>query len=85
HDPEPLLFHNEPILRDGEIVGYLSSGNYGHHLGAAIGLGYVPQAPGEGAAQLLAARYEIDVAGTRVPAQPSLKPLYDPKSLRVRL
>ncbi|MGF1444829.1 MAG: FAD-dependent oxidoreductase, partial [Pikeienuella sp.] len=47
HDPEPLLFHNEPILRDGEIVGYLSSGNYGHHLGAAIGLGYVPQAPGE--------------------------------------
>ena len=25
-DPEPLLYHNEPILRDGEIVGYLSSG-----------------------------------------------------------
>lgn len=41
-DPEPLLFHNEPILRDGEIVGFLSSGNYGHTLGGAIGLGYVP-------------------------------------------
>ena len=41
-DPEPLLYHNEPILRDGEIVGYLSSGAYGHHLGAAIGMGYVP-------------------------------------------
>ena len=37
-DPEPLLYHNEPVLRDGEIVGYLSSGNYGHHLGGAIGL-----------------------------------------------
>ncbi len=24
-DPEPLLYHNEPVLRDGEIVGYLSS------------------------------------------------------------
>ncbi len=42
-DPEPLLYHNEPILRDGEIVGYLSSGSYGHHLGgAAMGMGYVP-------------------------------------------
>jgi len=41
-DPEPLLYHNEPILRDGKIVGYLTSGNYGHHLGAAIGLGYAP-------------------------------------------
>ncbi len=41
-DPEPLLYHNEPVIRDGKIVGYLSSGNYGHHLGAAVGLGYVP-------------------------------------------
>ena len=41
-DPEPLLYHNEPILRDGAVVGYLSSGTYGHHLGAALGMGYVP-------------------------------------------
>ncbi|MBT4490981.1 MAG: FAD-dependent oxidoreductase, partial [Rhodospirillaceae bacterium] len=40
-DPEKLLYHNEPIWRDGVIVGYLRSGNYGHTLGAAIGLGYV--------------------------------------------
>ncbi|MDM3843420.1 glycine cleavage T C-terminal barrel domain-containing protein, partial [Proteus mirabilis] len=32
-DPEPLLFHNEAIVRDGEIVGTITSGNYGHHLG----------------------------------------------------
>ena len=31
-DPEPLLYHNESILRDGEITGYLTSENYGHHL-----------------------------------------------------
>ncbi|MEL6736621.1 MAG: glycine cleavage T C-terminal barrel domain-containing protein, partial [Pseudomonadota bacterium] len=83
NDPEPLLYHNEPILRDGEIVGYLSSGAYGHHLGAAIGLGYVP-CKGESAADVLASSYEIDVCGTRVAAQASLKPLYDPKSERVR-
>ncbi|MGB1825188.1 MAG: GcvT family protein, partial [Candidatus Puniceispirillaceae bacterium] len=41
NDAQPLLYHNEAILRDGEIVGYLTSGNYGHHLGGAIGLGYV--------------------------------------------
>ncbi|TDK46242.1 GcvT family protein [Antarcticimicrobium luteum] len=82
-DPEPLLYHNEPILRDGQIVGYLSSGAYGHHLGGAIGLGYVP-CTGETAQQVLASRYEIDVAGTQVAAEASLKPMYDPKSERVR-
>ena len=82
-DPEPLLYHNEPILRDGEIVGYLSSGAYGHHLGAAIGMGYVPCA-GEKADQLLGSSFEIDVCGTRVAARASLKPLYDPTSERVR-
>ena len=82
-DPEPLLYHNEPILRDGEIVGYLSSGAYGHHLGGAIGMGYVP-CKGESADQLLASRYEIDVAGTRVAATASLRPLYDPKGERTK-
>jgi len=83
-DPEPLLFHNEPILRDGEYVGYLSSGNYGHTLGGAMGLGYVPCA-GEKAAEVLASTYEIDVMGTRVKAEVSLKPMYDPKSERVKV
>ncbi|KZY06541.1 MULTISPECIES: GcvT family protein [unclassified Sulfitobacter] len=83
-DPEPLLYHNEPILRDGKIVGYLSSGAYGHHLGGAMGLGYVP-CRGETAAQVLSSRYEIDVAGTRVAAEASLKPMYDPASERVKV
>jgi len=82
-DPEPLLYHNEPVLRDGQIVGYLSSGAYGHHLGGAIGMGYVPCA-GETAAQVLASRYEIDVAGTRVVAEAALKPMYDPTGARTK-
>ncbi len=83
-DPEPLLYHNEPVLRDGQIVGYLSSGAYGHHLGAAVGLGYVPCAT-ETPAQVLASGYEIDIAGTRVKAEVSLKPMYDPSSERVKV
>jgi 4-methylaminobutanoate oxidase (formaldehyde-forming) len=82
-DPEPLLFQNEAILRDGKIVGTITSGNYGHHLGGAIGLGYVPCA-GESAADVLASRYEIEIAGERFPAEASLKPMYDPKAERVR-
>jgi len=83
-DPEPLLYHNEPILRDGEIVSYLSSGSYGHHLGAAIGMGYVP-CKGETAEQLMASAFEIEVAGTRVKAEASLRPMYDPKAERTRM
>ncbi|MGR3699901.1 MAG: GcvT family protein [Roseovarius sp.] len=82
-DPEPMLYHNEPLLRDGEIVGYLSSGAYGHHLGGAMGLGYVPCA-GESAEQVLASGYEVDVAGVRVKAEASLRPMYDPGSERVK-
>ena len=84
-DPEPLLYHNEPVLRDDKVVGYLSSGGYGHHLGAAIGMGYVPCAqPGETPADMLASAYEIDVMGTRVKAVAQLKPFYDPKGERAK-
>jgi 4-methylaminobutanoate oxidase (formaldehyde-forming) len=83
-DSEPLLYHNEPLLRDGEIIGHLSSGGYGHTLGAAIGMGYVP-CKGETVADVLTSSYEIDVAGVRVKATASLRPMYDPKSERVKV
>ncbi|WP_153771813.1 FAD-dependent oxidoreductase [Labrenzia sp. CE80] len=83
-DPEPLLYHAEPIIRDGAIVGYLTSGNYGHTLGAAVGMGYVP-CEGQTAQDILASSYEIEIAGQRVSATPSLKPFYDPKSERVKV
>ena len=38
-DPDPLLITMRPFC-DGELVGYLTSGNYGHHLAGAIGLGW---------------------------------------------
>ena len=80
NDPEPLLFHHEPIVRDGEVVGHLTSGNYGHTLGGAVGLGYVP-------AELAKETngWEIEVAGARVSAEASLRPMYDPKSERVKV
>ena len=77
-DPEPLLFGHEPILADGRTAGTLTSGSYGHTLGGAVGLGYVP------AEMLDAADFAINVAGTIVPADASLRPLYDPTGTRMR-
>jgi len=82
-EPGVMVYHNEPLIRDGKIVSYLSSGAYGHHLGAAIGMGYVP-CKGESAADVLSSSYEVEVAGRRVRAEASLAPMYDPKSERVR-
>ena len=84
-EPEFHLHHNEPVLRDGKIVGYLTSGAYGHALGAAIGLGYVPcNRRGERPEEMLNADYAVEIAGRRVATEVSLRAMYDPKSERVK-
>ena len=86
-DPEPLLYGNEPIWRDGAIAGYVTSAMYGHTLGRAIGLGYVEDGENGNPVDadfVNAGSYEIEIAGERFPARASLKPLYDPKGEKVR-
>jgi len=83
-DPEPLLYHAEPIWRDGTLVGRISSGAYGHTLGRAIGLGWVSHPDGVSDDFVERGRWEIEVACERVAARAQLAPPYDPKSLRVR-
>ena len=81
-DPEPLLYHNEPVWRGNELVGHITSGAYGHSLDACIGLGYVAVDPGtEGIPD---GSFEVEVAGVRVPAEASLRPFYDPGNQRIR-
>ena len=84
-DPEPLLYQNEPILRDGEIVGHTTSGNYGHALGGAVGMGYIHGKGGVTKDYVESGRFEIEVAGERVPATASLRPMYDPRAERVKI
>jgi len=84
-DDQALLYHNEPIWRDNKIVGRISSGMFGHHLGKSLGMGYVECAQqGEPADAILSGHYEVEVAGVRITATPSLAPLYDPTSARVK-
>jgi 4-methylaminobutanoate oxidase (formaldehyde-forming) len=80
--PDALLYHNEPICRDGVIVGRISSGMFGHTLGKSLGMGYVEH--NTKYASMLEGVYEIEVAGVRLKAQPSLIPFYDPQSLRIK-
>jgi glycine cleavage system T protein len=86
-DPAPLLYHNEPILRNGRPVGQIRSGWYGHTIGRAVGLGYVDDTAGSITPQALEEdnSFEIEIAGERVPARASTRPWYDPTGSRVRV
>jgi 4-methylaminobutanoate oxidase (formaldehyde-forming) len=84
-DPEPLLHGEEPILLDGEPVGYIRSGAYGHTLGGAMGFGYVEHPDGVTADLVRSARFEIRVAGVPIPSTASLRSMYDPDNVRVRM
>ena len=80
-----LLYHNEPIWRDGQLVGRISSAMFAHTVGAALGLGYLANAGAPLSDEWIATgRYEVEVAMERVPARVSLRPFYDPSGERVR-
>ena len=83
-DPEPLLFHAEPVLRDGVVVGYVRAASYGWTLGASVGLAFVTSDQPVTKDWLDAGSWEVDIAGERWAAEVSLRPMYDPTSARVR-
>ena len=79
-DPQPLLHGGEPIYRDGVRVGDIHSGNYGHTLGGAVGLGPISNKDGVSKEYIQAGKFEIEVVGMRYPARASLRAMYDPKN-----
>ncbi len=80
----PLVYHNEPIVREGEIVGLVRSGMYGHTLNGPVALGYAEFPGARDDETVLAGDYQIEIAGERHRAQVSLEPMYDPQSCRSR-
>jgi 4-methylaminobutanoate oxidase (formaldehyde-forming) len=84
-DPDVVLLGRETIYCDGNRVGWLSSAGWGYTVEKNIGLGYVRDPErGVDAEYVLSGSYELEVATERVPAQPFLKPLYDPELKRVK-
>jgi heterotetrameric sarcosine oxidase gamma subunit len=83
-DPEPMLFHAEPVWRAGKPVGYVRAASYGFTVGGAVGLVMVEAGEPLNQAYVDAADWEIEIAGRCYPATASIRPLYDPQMLRVK-
>jgi 4-methylaminobutanoate oxidase (formaldehyde-forming) len=84
-DPEPLMFHAEPVWRNGKCVGYVRAASYGHTVGGAVGLAMI-----EGGHDVVDSKYlesgtwELEIAGKKYPAIASMKPLYDPEMKKIK-
>ena len=83
-DPEPLLYEREQLYRDGERVGEVKNGAYGHTLGGGVGLASIDLEDNVTDDFINSGSWELDIVGTRYPATVSLTPLYDPKRERIK-
>jgi 4-methylaminobutanoate oxidase (formaldehyde-forming) len=84
-DPEPMMFHAEPVRRDGKMVGYIRAASYGHTLGGAVGLAMIEAPEPIDGKWIEAGRWDVEIAGTMYPAIASLKPLFDPENKKVKM
>ncbi len=83
-DAAPLLHHNEPVLRDGNVVGFVTAGAYGRTAGAAVGLCLISLPDGETNKRAIHnGDYSVMVEGRQIAADVSLAPFYDPDSKRM--
>ena len=83
--PDLLLYHDEPICRDGRLVGRVTSAMWSYVEDRSLAMGYLRHGDGVTADWLEEGRFEIEVAGRPVPATPSIRSFYDPKNRRVRM
>ncbi len=83
-DPSVILLGRETIYRNGERVGWLSSGGYGHSVDLPIGYGYIRHKDGVTPEFMASGHYELEVASTRVAANLHLSALYDPQNLAIK-
>ena len=83
-DPNPLMLGNEPVYRNGALVGYITSASFGHTLGRSVGMGYVVCEDGVSADYVLSGAYEVEIANARFAAAVYVKAPYDPTGARVR-
>jgi 4-methylaminobutanoate oxidase (formaldehyde-forming) len=83
-DRDVVLLGRETIYRNGERVGWLSSGGWGYTLETNIGYGYVRNKAGVDRDYILSGDYELEVATERVPCEVFMDPLYDRKMERIK-
>ena len=84
-DPDRLLYHDEPIYRDGELVGRTSSGMFSYTENRALAMGYLEADHGVTQEWLDGGTFEIEVATEKIPATASIRSFYDPRNERTKL
>ncbi len=80
----PMIYHEEPVYRNGVIVGSTTSGAWGHRVNKSLGLAYVKHAEGVSKDWIEGGHWEIELAWKRYPLQVQLSSFYDPKGLRIK-
>ena len=87
HDPDTLVYHDEPIYRDGALVGRVSSGMWSYTEDRCLAMGYLTNHEGDGvvADWLDSGTFDVQVGLDRVPLSTSLRSWYDPRNERVRM
>jgi glycine cleavage system aminomethyltransferase T len=83
-DPDPLLYGDEQLYRNGEHVGEVRNGAYGHTLGGSVGLAMIEGDDDITDDFLLSGSWEADIVGSRYPLRVSLEPMYDPRRERIK-
>lgn len=83
-DTDRLLYREEPVWIDGKRAGSITSGMYGHRVGASLGMGYVRSDEPITAEWIAAQRFEVEIGWERYAARAQLAPFYDPKAERVK-
>jgi len=84
-DPDPLIYHDEPIFKDGELVSENTHGAYGYLVGGSVGMCYLKNEDGITNEWIQAGTYEIGVNGKRYSITIHLTAPHDPKGLRARM
>lgn len=75
----PYLIHNEPVWKGGDIVGHVTSGDWGHRLQAMVGLATLEKAGGASKAWIDEGGFEVQIAGQMYKIETQLGPFYDTK------
>jgi len=80
----PMIYHEEPIYRDGVIVGSTTSGAWGHRVNLSLGLGYVKNEAGVTPEWIKSGTWDVELAWKRYPAKVQLSSFYDPKGEKIK-
>lgn len=80
----PYLIHNEPVWKNGAIVGHVTSGDYGFRLNSMVGIAALDNDSGVSSRWLEEGGFKVQVCGTLYEANVQLKPFYDPDGTRMR-